>query len=69
MDEPVLDYLTCYLVLQAAQDPRASSVLDQGYRLLQECAAHIEEEDQRRNFLHNVAANRDLLEVWQASRS
>jgi hypothetical protein len=41
--EPLRIYLTCYRVLQANGDPRASEVLDAAYRLLQERAATIED--------------------------
>jgi class 3 adenylate cyclase/predicted ATPase len=67
LDQPVLDMLRCYQVLAAAQDPRAPSLLEQGYRLLQECADNIEEGDLRRAFLENVRENQELLEIWRSS--
>jgi hypothetical protein len=42
-------------------------LLEQGYRLLQECADNIEEGDLRRAFLENVRENQELLEIWRSS--
>jgi adenylate cyclase len=68
LDQPIQDMLICYQVLAAAQDPRAPGLLERGYRLLQECATNIEEENLRRAFLENVRANRELLEIWRDAR-
>ena len=69
LDRPVLDMLICYQVLVAALDPRAPGLLDEGYRLLQECAANIEDEALRRAFLENVRPNRELLAIWKGVES
>lgn len=65
-DEPLRVYLTCYRVLQAAQDPRAQEVLGTAHRLLQERAIKIEDEDLRRSFLENVAAHRGIVREFAA---
>jgi hypothetical protein len=67
-DEPLRVYLTCYRVLSASQDPRAGEVLDAAYRLLQERATHIDDEDLRRSFLENVAAHREIVRLHSVSR-
>jgi predicted ATPase/DNA-binding SARP family transcriptional activator/class 3 adenylate cyclase len=64
--EPLLIYLTCYQVLHACDDPRASQVLEAGYRLLQERAAKMDE-DMRRSYLENVPYHREIVLAWQAA--
>jgi len=59
-------YLTCYRVLEANADARAQDVLEEGYRHLQEHAAKISDEEERRSFLENVAANREIVEKYAA---
>ncbi|MBX3014212.1 MAG: tetratricopeptide repeat protein [Caldilineaceae bacterium] len=44
-------YLTCYQVLVAVQDERATTVLEMGYTILQKRAAAIEEESIRHSYL------------------
>jgi len=58
--EPVHIYLTCYHVLRASDDPRAEDMLEEGYQFLQERAAKISDEGERRSYLENVAAHREL---------
>ncbi len=58
--EPFRLYLTCYQILQTAGDPRATELLAQGRRRLLECAATLENENERRSFLEEVAAHREL---------
>jgi class 3 adenylate cyclase/tetratricopeptide (TPR) repeat protein len=68
IDEPARVYLTCYRVLRANGDPRAHDILERGYRFLQERAAKISDEGERRSYLENVAANREIVseyERWQ----
>jgi hypothetical protein len=64
-DEPLRVYLTCYQVLDTAQDPRAPEVLAAAYDLLQEQAAKIPDEGTRRSFLENVAAHREIVAVYR----
>jgi tetratricopeptide (TPR) repeat protein len=61
-EQPLLVYLTCYRVLQTTGDARAAAVLEEGYRLLQEIAGKITDQDLRRSFLENVTANREIAE-------
>jgi hypothetical protein len=74
LSEPLRVYLTCYRVLQANDDPRADTILEEGYRFLQERATKISDEEERRSFLENVAANREiaseyaLVEEWSRGR-
>jgi len=62
--EPGRIYLTCYRVLQANGDARAQNMLEDGYCFVQERAAKISDEDDRRSYLQNVAANREIVEEW-----
>ncbi|MCK6626235.1 MAG: tetratricopeptide repeat protein [Anaerolineae bacterium] len=64
MREPFRVYLTCYLVLQASHDPRAEEVLATAYRLLQERAAEIVDEQLRRFFLENIPAHREIMQAF-----
>jgi tetratricopeptide (TPR) repeat protein len=64
--EPVAVYLTCYHVLRAGRSPRAEDALARGYTLLRERAAQFAADDQRRSFLENIPAHRDLLRAWSA---
>jgi DNA-binding SARP family transcriptional activator/Tfp pilus assembly protein PilF len=66
-DEPFLVYLTCYRVLHALQDPRASTLLDSAYHLLQKHAETIGDEALRRSFLENVPAHRDLIAAFESA--
>jgi DNA-binding SARP family transcriptional activator/predicted ATPase len=69
MDEPFLVYLTCYQVLVANRDVRATTVLQQGYDLLQQYAARIQEDALRRSFLQNVPVHRALQIEYADRRS
>jgi len=62
--EPGRVYLTCYRVLRANEDPRAEDILEKGYQFLQERAAKIGDEGERRSYLENVAANRELASEY-----
>jgi tetratricopeptide (TPR) repeat protein len=64
--EPFRIYLTCYRVLQANGDPCASDILEEAHRLLKAQAAKISDEAERRSFLANVAANREIVEEYAA---
>ena len=68
-EEPVGLYLTCYEVLHATSDPRATEVLAAGHALLQERAAQFDDEDRRRLFLEHVPVHRRLLALWEEQRS
>ncbi len=60
--DPTQIYLTAYRVLQALDDPRADSLLRQGYAHLQACAARISDAALRRQFLDDVTPHRLLAE-------
>ncbi|MFN2155699.1 MAG: hypothetical protein ACK2UX_10725, partial [Anaerolineae bacterium] len=63
--EPLRIYLTCYRVLLANRDPRVSEILNAAYRLIQERAATIEDQDLRRSYLENVPAHREIAALWK----
>jgi len=65
-EEPQLVYLTCYRVLWARQDPRASEILRTAYTLLQERATKIEDVALRHSFLVNVKAHQEIIIAYQA---
>jgi tetratricopeptide (TPR) repeat protein len=52
--------LTCYQILAANQDPRAPSVLRQGWQLVHDQAEKISDPALRTAFLTNVPVNRTL---------
>ncbi len=60
---PTEIYLTCYQVLQAVGDPRASKLLAQGQKILHEMANRISDESLRNGFLNNIESNRKILMV------
>ena len=62
-------YLTCYRVLRASGDPRAGDILEEAHNLLQERAAKISDEAERRSYLGNVAANSEIVLEWQMRRN
>jgi class 3 adenylate cyclase/tetratricopeptide (TPR) repeat protein len=63
-EEPARVYLTCYRVLKASGDPCTKNVLEEGYRFLQERAAKISDEEERRSYLENVAAHREIVREY-----
>jgi tetratricopeptide (TPR) repeat protein len=65
---PFRVYLTCYRVLRASGDLRADSIVEEGYRLLQERAAKISDEGERRSFLENVEEHREIVSEWAHSQ-
>jgi len=64
--EPLRVYLTCYHVLHADQDPRAQTILEKAFHLLQEQAAKITDKDMRRSFLENVKTHCEIIKAWEA---
>jgi tetratricopeptide (TPR) repeat protein len=70
-NEPFYVYWTCYRVLHATGDPRATEILETAHALLQEWAVGMDDEALRQSFLRNVAAHRHLLDAyreWQRSQ-
>ncbi|MCO6450960.1 MAG: tetratricopeptide repeat protein [Caldilineales bacterium] len=71
---PVQAYLICYRILAGRNDQkenqrRAHEALAVGYALIQERVAHIERADERRAFLEDVPAHRELLVAFHDHRS
>jgi tetratricopeptide (TPR) repeat protein len=64
-EEPMRVWLTCYRVLKAAQDPRASYILENSYQLLQERAQKISDEGIRCKFFENIPCHAEIIKVWQ----
>ena len=64
LGEPMRVYLTCYRVLRANGDSRAQDILEAAHSLLQEGAARIGDEGERRSFLENVAAHREIVGAY-----
>jgi len=60
-EEPFRVYLTCYQVLLANQDPRASDLLNTANRLLWERAAKISDKELQRSFLEGVAVHQEII--------
>jgi hypothetical protein len=67
-EEPLRVYLTCYRVLRAVDDPRSGELLDAAYRLIQERARKIDDEELRRSYLENVASHREIVAEWEKQR-
>ncbi len=63
-ESPFQIYLTCYQVLNAAQDTRAQDVLYQGHQQLQERANAIVDEQARKMFLEDVAVHRQITMAY-----
>jgi len=57
-------YLACVQALQAAGDPRANVVLEEGQRVLGETAVSIQNPLLRDSYLQNVAVHRELMGVY-----
>lgn len=62
--QPYRIFWTCFQVLQAADDARAKSVLEQAHLVLQIQAATMESY-YRKMFLENVAEHRYIVTAWQ----
>lgn len=62
-NDPYFIYLTCHRVLAANCDPRAVAVLQQGYDLLHQDAAPLDDESRQR-FLSEVSIHRDLIAAY-----
>jgi adenylate cyclase len=67
--EPLRVYLTCYQTLSQAHDPRAASILETAYTMLQVRAAKIPDEAARRMFLENVPSHREVRALWAAQHA
>ncbi len=59
--------LTCWQVLQAANDSRSAHLLSEAHRLLQEQAGRHPAGPMREAYLHNIPSHRALLALVAAS--
>ena len=64
-DQPLRVYLGCHLVLSALGDPRARRILNTAHDMLRTRANGIPDPLARRQFLENIAYNRDILSLWE----
>ncbi|MEK6256092.1 MAG: tetratricopeptide repeat protein, partial [Chloroflexota bacterium] len=64
-EEPLRVWLTCYRVLQAVQDPRALSILENAHKLLKERASKISDDSMRQKFIENIPYHAEIVKVWQ----
>lgn len=62
-DEPLRAYVVCTQILQAAHDPSAAQLLDQGLSLLERLAANITDQNHRQHFLNALPAHRQLRDL------
>jgi tetratricopeptide (TPR) repeat protein len=61
-------YLTCVQVLQANDDPRATTLLESAYKNLQEQATAIGDPATRRQYLENIPWHREIIAAWSAQQ-
>jgi hypothetical protein len=61
-------YLTCYQVLSAVQDERATQVLTMGYTILQERTNKIAEPALRASY-RQIAAHAELQRLYEAKQA
>jgi hypothetical protein len=61
--------LTCYRVLEAAQDSKALSVLESAHELLSERADKISDQGMRHKFIENIPYHSKIMKVWQEHQS
>ncbi|MGW8226669.1 MAG: ATP-binding protein, partial [Anaerolineales bacterium] len=66
--EPLRIYLTCIQVLERVDDHRAEKFLEEAHQFLQQRAALISDEDDRRSYLENVPWNREIDQLWEAQK-
>lgn len=58
------EFLTCYRVLRAADDPRAAAILQEVHGQIQTAVARMDDEAMRRSYLENIPAVREIVEEW-----
>jgi tetratricopeptide (TPR) repeat protein len=66
---PELAYLNCYQVLNVTDPALAKQVLQAAYRRLEKWAATIPTEELRQSFWQNVLWNREVKQLYEASKS
>ena len=68
-DQPLRVYLTCYLVLEAAQDERAASILETAHDMLLSRAKNIRDKAARLAFLRDIPYHGEILSAWDRHQS
>ncbi len=63
LDEPFMIYLTCYQILTANADPRASALLQRGGQELCRYAEQITDPELRQSFFANVPSHQTLYQL------
>ncbi len=66
IEYPLQVYLTCYDILKATTDERATSILNTAHTTLMDQANDITDPSLRQSFLENVASNRGIIMAWEA---
>jgi hypothetical protein len=64
-EAPLRVYYTCYLVLEKAQDPRASTLLHSAVQLLETQVSKLRDEESRRKYVENVPWRSGIRQAWQ----
>ncbi len=64
-EEPFRVFLTCYQVLQATDDPRASQILAVAYQQLRSRADKIVDQAARQHFLEDIPYHRQITDAWE----
>ncbi|MEN8242710.1 MAG: tetratricopeptide repeat protein [Chloroflexota bacterium] len=64
-EEPLRVWLTCYQVLQAVQDPRALSILDNAFQLLKGRERKISDDGMRKKFIENIPYHAEIVKIRQ----
>ena len=67
LEFPVLAFLTCAQVFQAAGDVRAATAAQHGHRYLIERADKLSDPEWRRSLQENVPEHRIVTQLWQAA--
>jgi class 3 adenylate cyclase/tetratricopeptide (TPR) repeat protein len=68
-DEPLRVYLTCYLVLEATKDERATSILETAHDMLLARANNLQERARQLAFLEDIPSHREILIAWDRYQS
>jgi tetratricopeptide (TPR) repeat protein len=63
-DEPMRVYLSCIVGLESINHPRAQSLLEAAYQMIQERASKITSEPSRRSFLEKVPYHQEIIRRW-----
>ncbi len=64
-EEPFRVFLTCYQVLQAADNPRAAQILAVAYQQVRSRADKIVDQAARQHFLEDIPYHRQIIDAWE----